>query len=513
MINRLKSILAEEYGSTERLLSTVDKLYRAQSDQQLEEFVNTVFEKDAADVPGIWIDGTSATHLDSSISHDAASFLHYIRTRSEFAIEDGFSAEGELLRNLATRLEEFFGRSRMKQLSKHYVEKASLVLLDSEALGKLAAEIHETVEVTDSGSLSNALMDFGQHHPEFEAASNALSQSLRVLYEEKAQRNAALLRQIQELRASCEIPASIAETWSSQRVVAETIDLRSRNTLLDAVPHYPGLFACLDHKMRQGLDAVDVADYSTSEVRELLRWFRTEDFSTETLRRTMAPVNPLLLATCLALVARGASDPVLLRGYISGTLLTDELESNLLEAPNISDLPKILDLEESYVLAIEILGTELLRKYTFRSVTPKRSHEIWAGWLVVNPQYQVSEECSIIGWKTALRYGKSINAAIHAYLQRCKAALVTATDEVNQILATTSSSNALRAEVLTRRDLLDRLVRRAERLYLWNPHEIAARMGEEIFGIAHPDLSVPQEFNFPHELMHALVELLGRKRN
>ena len=104
MIERIIKSL-QTTRATEQMIETVKRLYRSQTDAELEEFVATTFRNQK--LPTIILTLNSTKLLNPNIPSDAAAFLHYLKLDAEEIFERGYQEEGSELLRLHDRLLSF----------------------------------------------------------------------------------------------------------------------------------------------------------------------------------------------------------------------------------------------------------------------------------------------------------------------------------------------------------------------------------------------------------------------
>jgi hypothetical protein len=229
-----------------------------------------------------------------------------------------------------------------------------------------------------------------------------------------------------------------------------------------------------------------------------------------------SPVNPLLLASAISYSAITKSDyRSFLTRYMAGDELPD-IEEALLSAPEFADeetLANFLDLEAKYAKGCRLSAllkllsafdpdvvrdnvepvhdpTQFLETCWDRLASgdaPSRwefdKYDVLKlAWLLINPALRTLDDPQKVR-VSLITYGVRHNSAIHNVRQQCERRLRELDSSMNTILSASIPRDEKQRAILeskAARENAVKLVRRARRLYDWNPAEIEAHKAEEL---------------------------------
>lgn len=223
------------------------------------------------------------------------------------------------------------------------------------------------------------------------------------------------------------------------------------------------------------------------------------------------PVNPSLLASAISCSAvLGFDHRSFLNRYMRGEDLPDLDE--LIPAPALfeTDLARFVELERKYLQGIRLMPLTILpglsESETFRrrfeaqadptdflqscwdriaagDVPPSADFDkydlLLRAWIIVNPRLA---ERYAAPRAALIEYGFRYNAPIHDERERCERRLGELDASLNVILSSPAPQDEKRRAILelkAARENAVGLVRRARRLYEWNPAEIEAHQVED----------------------------------
>ncbi len=228
-----------------------------------------------------------------------------------------------------------------------------------------------------------------------------------------------------------------------------------------------------------------------------------------------SPVNPLLLASAISYSAIRKSDyKSFLTRYMAGDELPD-IEEALLSAPGFAHeetLANFLDLETKYANGCRMFALlkllsgydpDVVRDNVEPAHDPTQFLETcwdrlasgdapsrWEfdkydvlkfAWLLINPALRTLDDPQKVR-VSLITYGARHNSAIHNVRQQCERRLRELDSSMNTILSATIPKDETQRAILESRAAREnavKLVRRARKLYEWNPAEIEAHKAQE----------------------------------